>query len=49
MRGWNDPGCRISVRFADNAEQRELRVGVFAFRSTNLTQKKVYYSVLKGH
>lgn len=26
VRGWNDPGCRISVRFADTAEQRELRV-----------------------
>jgi len=26
VRGWNDPGCRISVRFADSAEQRELRV-----------------------
>ncbi|KAH7912633.1 hypothetical protein BJ138DRAFT_1112176 [Hygrophoropsis aurantiaca] len=25
VRGWNDPGCRISVRFADTAEQRELR------------------------
>ncbi|KAL4073421.1 hypothetical protein J3A83DRAFT_2533416 [Scleroderma citrinum] len=25
VRGWNDPGCRISVRFADSAEQRELR------------------------
>ena len=30
VRGWNDPGCRISVRFADSAEQRELRVCVFA-------------------
>ena len=27
VRGWNDAGCRISVRFADTAEQRELRVG----------------------
>ncbi len=26
VRGWNDAGCRISVRFADTAEQRELRV-----------------------
>lgn len=26
VRGWNDPGSRISVRFADSAEQRELRV-----------------------
>jgi hypothetical protein len=26
VRGWNDPGSRISVRFADTAEQRELRV-----------------------
>ncbi|KAI0073655.1 hypothetical protein K474DRAFT_174486 [Panus rudis PR-1116 ss-1] len=25
IRGWNDPGCRISVRFADNNDQRELR------------------------
>ncbi|KAK7683128.1 hypothetical protein QCA50_013801 [Cerrena zonata] len=25
VRGWRDPGCRISVRFADNSEQRELR------------------------
>ncbi|KAF9220809.1 hypothetical protein BS17DRAFT_882225 [Gyrodon lividus] len=25
VRGWDDPGCRISVRFADSAEQRELR------------------------
>ncbi|KAG9311566.1 hypothetical protein JVU11DRAFT_7773 [Chiua virens] len=25
VRGWNDPGCRISVRFADSADQRELR------------------------
>ncbi|KAG6331810.1 hypothetical protein ID866_7278 [Astraeus odoratus] len=25
VRGWNDPGCRISVRFADSPEQRELR------------------------
>lgn len=31
VRGWNDPGCRISVRFADSAEQRELRVRLFAF------------------
>ena len=28
VRGWRDPGCRISVRFADNSEQRELRVSV---------------------
>jgi len=27
VRGLDDPGCRISVRFADSAEQRELRVG----------------------
>lgn len=26
VRGWNDNGCRISVRFADSNEQRELRV-----------------------
>ncbi|KZP23495.1 hypothetical protein FIBSPDRAFT_1042932 [Athelia psychrophila] len=25
VRGWNEPGCRISVRLADSAEQRELR------------------------
>ncbi|KAI0336787.1 hypothetical protein GY45DRAFT_1315433 [Cubamyces sp. BRFM 1775] len=25
VRGWNDVGCRISVRFADTPEQRELR------------------------
>ncbi|KAF9255767.1 hypothetical protein L218DRAFT_1032258, partial [Marasmius fiardii PR-910] len=25
VRGWNDPGSRISVRFADTGEQRELR------------------------
>ncbi|KAJ6571428.1 hypothetical protein B0H19DRAFT_1022913, partial [Mycena capillaripes] len=25
VRGWNDPGSRISVRFADTSEQRELR------------------------
>ncbi|KAI1798054.1 hypothetical protein LXA43DRAFT_6127 [Ganoderma leucocontextum] len=25
VRGWNDAGCRISVRFADTADQRELR------------------------
>ena len=29
VRGWNDSGCRISVRFADSAEQRELRVCLF--------------------
>jgi hypothetical protein len=29
VRGWNDPGSRISVRFADNSEQRELRVRIF--------------------
>lgn len=28
VRGWNDPGCRISVRFADTSEQRELRVSI---------------------
>ena len=26
VRGWNDTGSRISVRFADTSEQRELRV-----------------------
>lgn len=39
VRGWDDPGCRISVRFADSAEQRELRVCVFAFPWVTLTQK----------
>lgn len=29
VRGWNDNGCRISVRFADTNEQRELRVIFF--------------------
>lgn len=28
VRGWNDPGSRISVRFADTSEQRELRVSL---------------------
>lgn len=32
VRGLHDPGCRISVRFADSAEQRELRVCVFTLR-----------------
>lgn len=32
VRGWNDNGCRISVRFADTNEQRELRVIFFIFR-----------------
>jgi hypothetical protein len=30
VRGWNDPGSRIAVRFADTSEQRELRVSVFS-------------------
>lgn len=29
VRGWNDTGSRISVRFADTSEQRELRVCPF--------------------
>jgi hypothetical protein len=29
VRGRNDPGSRISVRFADSAEQRELRVRIY--------------------
>ncbi|KAJ7611353.1 hypothetical protein DFH06DRAFT_1345553 [Mycena polygramma] len=33
VRGWNDPGSRISVRFADTSEQRELR------RSVRLTRE----------
>ena len=31
VRGWNDTGSRISVRFADTAEQRELRVRYFLY------------------
>lgn len=30
VRGWNDAGSRISVRFADTSEQRELRVSFFS-------------------
>ena len=30
VRGWNDTGSRISVRFADTSEQRELRVRLFS-------------------
>ena len=26
VRGWDDPGSRIAVRFADTAAQRALRV-----------------------
>ena len=33
VRGWNEPGCRISVRFADSAEQRELRVSFSPFHA----------------
>ncbi|KAF9240448.1 hypothetical protein BU15DRAFT_24373, partial [Melanogaster broomeanus] len=33
VRGWNDAGCRISVRFADSAEQRELRRAERAMKS----------------
>ncbi len=29
IRGWNDPASRVSVLFADSAEQQELRVCVF--------------------
>ena len=29
VRGWDDNGCRISVRFANSTEQRELRVSSF--------------------
>src|SRR6266853_1794971 len=36
VRGWNDPGSRISVRFADSAEQRELRVRVYVSISATL-------------
>jgi hypothetical protein len=34
VRGRNDPGSRISVRFADSAEQRELRVRIYATTAT---------------
>ena len=37
VRGWNDPGSRISVRFADTAEQRELRVSRKFNGKVNLT------------
>lgn len=36
VRGRNDPGSRISVRFADSAEQRELRVRVNVTITTTL-------------
>jgi hypothetical protein len=44
VRGWNDPGSRISVRFADSSEQRELRVILvfhikFLFTWSNLSQR----------
>ena len=29
VRGWNDPRNRVSVRLADAAKQRELRVRVY--------------------
>lgn len=35
VKGWNDPGCRISVRFADSSEQRELRVSSSFFEDTD--------------
>lgn len=28
IRGWQEDGCRISVRFADTSEQRDLRVSI---------------------
>ena len=34
VRGRNDPGSRISVRFADSTEQRELRVRFYATTAT---------------
>lgn len=34
VRGRNDPGSRISVRFADSAEQRELRVRIYSTTAT---------------
>lgn len=49
VRGWNDPGCRISVRFADSAEQRELRVRALRFVRRLSLNKRANYSVLKGH
>ena len=36
VRGWNDNGCRVSVRFADTAEQRELRVRLCELRFRHL-------------
>ena len=36
VRGRNDPGSRISVRFADSAEQRELRVRIYVTTAANL-------------
>ncbi|KAH6908732.1 hypothetical protein BKA70DRAFT_1278587 [Coprinopsis sp. MPI-PUGE-AT-0042] len=36
VRGWNDTGSRISVRFADTAEQRELRRQERALKEGNL-------------
>ena len=38
VRGWNDPGSRISVRFADTAEQRELRVSCCSVSAAALTE-----------
>ena len=34
VRGRNDPGSRISVRFADSTEQRELRVRIYPTTAT---------------
>ena len=39
VRGWKDTGCRISVRFADTAEQRELRVGTILVLSEPLSEQ----------
>ena len=37
VRGWNDNGCRISVRFADTNEQRELRVSHITLQLDHLS------------
>ncbi|KAF9058477.1 hypothetical protein BDP27DRAFT_1275017, partial [Rhodocollybia butyracea] len=37
VRGWNDPGSRISVRFADTSEQRELRRSERSVREDDVT------------
>lgn len=44
VRGWKDPGCRISVRFADTAEQRELRVSIVLPLSEPLSLNNTLHS-----